>query len=194
MTKTKRKSKNTKNTDQYDILHKPHWYAINGRLKVSASAIDLYDEDMTRTPQKIQLLLKRIIKDTGGVEIKYNAVQMAIARHRKNLIKPRLKAAIDKMNEVSEDAAEDGIVISGIFKDVIKYKKFAEDQGVKMSIGEITTLLDKSNQLKKNEYEYVTKDKMVEATCDLILQFRMACDADPDIDDPMHSFLEDDRE
>ena len=61
-----------------------------------------------------------------------------------------------------------------------------------MSIGEITTLLDKSNQLKKNEYEYISKDKIVDSTCDLILQFRMGCDHDPDINDPMHSFLEDD--
>lgn len=195
---TNRKTATLQSKGNYDKGNRPKWFSINGRLKVSRAAQDLYDEDIMRTPQIIQQIMKREIGDTGGVEIKYNAVQMAVMRHKKNLIEPRLKAAMKRVDPDSDDVdttdlESGGIEISSIFKDVIKYKRFAEGEGVKMSIGEITTLLDKSNQLKKNEYEFVTKDKLVDATCDLILQFRLSCDYDPDINDPMNSFLEDEE-
>jgi len=91
------------------------------------------------------------------------------------------------------DKSIDSDDISAGFKEILKYKRYSEQEGVKMKISEITTILDKTDQLKKNEGFFIEEDKIVNRTCEAILNFAQSLEKDPAIDDMKHMF-EDEEE
>lgn len=172
------------------------------KFNISLLVRNRYD-DGVKEWEDIHALLS---EEYPNEKITDTAVQMALHRYKVKLRSPTEAAetfkpeiynkkggSIGKLTDLVKLQVSDE-AISPIFKEVINYKAWAKDRGIEMKISDIVSILDKSNQLKKNESEFVEADRLVEMVCERILRFRTDLDRDPDIDDMAHMFMEDDEE
>jgi hypothetical protein len=164
-------------------------------LNVSALARWVWEQDKTLTNRQVtDMLTARFPTST----INFNSVQTALGRARKSASNPKNRSeSFKKVEEITTnnpnpEADIESDDIDDIFKQVLKYKKYAAQENVDVKIGEITQILDKSNQLKKNQTDFIKEDKLVEDVCRLILEFHQDIDADPLINDANHMFNDDD--